>query len=383
MRAIKEQKCLRLNTKLTKTIITLTSLEKLKYLRRDVNWEDEEERRDFLSQLHPLITDWEGQLPNLRDIFRPEEIDWLLTESVLFDNAFDTNSLIDFVIDSGYKDELVFDEDGKPLLRRTTPLHQVVSIDLARLLPKLFKIYQRSDANYTTEFGFSHFHVACMNGFNDIVQEFLEFGQDPNCFSEEPYTTSSVDLAPPLHLALRGDHWSTAELLLRSGADPNSCDTDGWTVLHSLQNEEMAEMLFEFCDKIEKPVQVDAHNELIDTPLCLAVRSVNEKFIELLLKRGADPNLPNEDGSTPLHIMARNHCLHNDGLAGLFFRIIDEAHKQVQIDSLNKLGRTPLQLAVANVQPCMVDVLLDCGADLSRFVFPAKRSLRRGRAAAV
>ncbi|XP_014229908.1 ankyrin repeat and protein kinase domain-containing protein 1-like [Trichogramma pretiosum] len=286
---------------------TISSLEKLKCLRKNVNWEDKEER-----------------------------------QSVLFDNIFDSNSLIDFVIDTGYKDELVFDKDGKPLLRRTTPLHQVVSIDFGSLLPKLFKIYQRSDANYTTESGFTQFHVACMNGFDDIVKGFLELGLDPDCFSEEPDTMSSVD--PPLHLALRGDHWSTAELLLRIGADPNSWDTDGWTVLHSLHNEEMAEMLFEFCDEIEKPVQVDALNQQMDTPL------------------GADPNLPDEGGSTPLHFIARNHYRHNDGLAGLFFRIIDEKHKQVQIDAFDKLGQTLLQLAVANVQPGVVDVFLGRGA---------------------
>ncbi|CAB0041449.1 unnamed protein product [Trichogramma brassicae] len=86
---------------------------------------------------------------------------------------------------TGYKDELVFDEDGKPLLRRTTPLHQVVKVDLSRSLPKLFKIYQRADANYTDESGLSHFHVACMNGFDDVVKRFLELGQDSNCIREE------------------------------------------------------------------------------------------------------------------------------------------------------------------------------------------------------
>ncbi|KAL7302305.1 hypothetical protein TKK_0004968 [Trichogramma kaykai] len=41
-----------------------------------------------------------------------------------------------------------------------------------------------------------------------------------------------------------------------------------------------------------------------------------------------------------------------------------------EIDARDDQGLTPLQLALANFRPDMVDILLDHGADLSKFVFP-------------
>ena len=44
-----------------------------------------------------------------------------------------------------------------------------------------------------------------------------------------------------------------------------------------------------------------------DTPLHIACRDKSIKPIELLLEKGADPNIKNKDGDTPLHIACRNN----------------------------------------------------------------------------
>ncbi|KAL7300057.1 hypothetical protein TKK_0007067 [Trichogramma kaykai] len=49
----------------------------------------------------------------------------------------------------------------------------------------------------------------------------------------------------------------------------------------------------------------------------------------------------------------------------------DERHLQVEVDAVDNLGRTPLQLAVATILPSTVDLLLNRGADLSNIAFPA------------
>ncbi|CAB0029638.1 unnamed protein product, partial [Trichogramma brassicae] len=61
---------------------------------------------------------------------------------------------------------------------------------------------------------------------------------------------------------------------------------------------------------------------------------------------------------------------HDDGFAEMLFRISKKQRRLVQIDVQDKLGRTPLQLAVANLLPNVVDALLNHGADLSNFSFP-------------
>ncbi|CAB0038418.1 unnamed protein product [Trichogramma brassicae] len=177
-------------------------LRKLKSMHEQLNREMEEKRREFIRKVHPIISAWKGQLPNLKEIFRPEEIDWLLsTESYTHRDIEEDRDVIDgkfvdivkFVARTGYKDEPVVDNDGKPLLRRTTALHRAARRNYDFIIPDLFQIYNRFDVNYTDELGLTHFHVACMSrDCKDAVQKFLELGQDPNCIwpetGDRPYT---------------------------------------------------------------------------------------------------------------------------------------------------------------------------------------------------
>ncbi|KAL7293443.1 hypothetical protein TKK_0013204 [Trichogramma kaykai] len=275
-------------------------LELLKGLRGKVNWEIEEERRKLLRELHPLIQKWRGQLPDLRDIFRKEEIDWLLLESVR--NMRDPDLIsrggefIDFVSRSGYRDKPEIDENDKPLLHHTTPVHYAAESNYTIVVPLLLKIYTRFDANYIDESGLTHFHAACMADCEDVVEKFLRLGQDPNLVW--PKTGDS-----PLHLALAGRSRYVTRLLIKNGADPNSI---------------------------------------------------------------------NKDGSTPLHVCQRYS---DDDMLEIFLKMMDDIQQAVRVDARDKLGRTPLELAVANFQPHAVDLLLNHGADLSNFVFPTENHL--------
>ncbi|KAL7304326.1 hypothetical protein TKK_0003126 [Trichogramma kaykai] len=184
-----------------------SSLRKLKSLRASIDWEVEEARheisRDFFSI---IIGGWWGQLPNLGEIFRREEMDSFIVEYLSSFTDYDTVALncllIEFLIRAGYKDEPELDRDGKPILLRITPVHFAAKaqcqMNYPDLFDDLFKIYARYDANFTDESGLSHFHVACEYGCRDVVQKFLEIGQDPNVIWRE--TDDS-----PLHLILRAE----------------------------------------------------------------------------------------------------------------------------------------------------------------------------------
>ncbi|CAB0042712.1 unnamed protein product [Trichogramma brassicae] len=250
---------------------------------------------------------------------------------------------IEFVARSGFKDRPDIGKGGK--VHRTTPVHLATRSyrylnDAA--VRELFKIYDRFDVNYTDEHGWTHFHAACQSGLYEVVQKFLELGQDPNCL-----WTKTGD--SPLRLALERGHKDVSRLLLRYGADPTLAGQNGVTPLHLAarwkeDHSDVAKMLFEFGEKKHHPVRVNARNNAGDTPLHLAARFNRVKVFELLLRRGADPNSANAKGMTPLHELCRREY-HFDSMK-LFFKINDELNRPVAIDALDALGRSPLRYAL-------------------------------------
>ncbi|CAB0035386.1 unnamed protein product [Trichogramma brassicae] len=93
---------------------TESKVEKLKLWREEIDWEIEEERHRFLYKLEPLIWNWKRQLPNLRDFFRPEEIDLLLLDALTF--LTKTRMVISSTLSSG------LDTKTSPTLAKTASL---------------------------------------------------------------------------------------------------------------------------------------------------------------------------------------------------------------------------------------------------------------------
>uniref|UniRef100_A0ABD2WJM2 Uncharacterized protein n=1 Tax=Trichogramma kaykai TaxID=54128 RepID=A0ABD2WJM2_9HYME len=352
-------------------------LETLKSLRQKVNWDLGTERRDFLRQLDPLISDWQGQLPNLREIFTNHEI-----ETVLFDavdlSAGETEGVggpgsrfVAFVIKTGYRDELELDERGHTVMPRTTAIHRAYSVKNFSILPALFEIYDSFNEVVYNKRVLTHFHVACIAGLERVVQKFFDAGRGPNCIW--PKRGDS-----PLHLTVDGLHRRTAELLLRHrAADPNYCNGDRSSVLHLVAKKadsdealDYARMFFEINEEMNREVEVDTRDRLGRTPLNLALELGHGRLAEVLLRHGADPNFPNKDGATPLHVISARQSDGAEKLAKLFFEVCEDVNRPVRIDARDGSGLTPLEVAVANFVPATIDVLLDKGADLSSFVFP-------------
>uniref|UniRef100_A0ABD2XBA2 Uncharacterized protein n=1 Tax=Trichogramma kaykai TaxID=54128 RepID=A0ABD2XBA2_9HYME len=123
---------------------------------------------------------------------------------------------------------------------------------------------------------------------------------------------------------------------------------------------------------MQKTVEIDARDNDGNTPLHFFMQNhhlLTKETTELLLRRGPDPNSDNREGMTPLHFICQREK--DDGFVETFFKICDDMQKTVQVDARDKLKRSPLQLAVAHVLLNDVKFLLDRGADISSFVFPA------------
>uniref|UniRef100_A0ABD2WQD1 Uncharacterized protein n=1 Tax=Trichogramma kaykai TaxID=54128 RepID=A0ABD2WQD1_9HYME len=337
------------------------SLAEFKAMCEKIDWDSEEDCNEFLHQFYYLVNNWNGQLPNLEEFFCPADVDWLLSECVNFEgNAIEPGPIIDFVIRTGYKDQPNVDEEGKPLPHRTTPVHFAAKRKEKRIICDLFKIYDSFEVNYIdVETGLTHLHVACDNGCDDVVEKFLDLGQSPNCYTP-------TFLITPLYFALLNGHQKTAELLLRRGADPNVATAAEVTPLHVIcrredDSDDLLKMFFKITDDLQHKVQVDARDKWGNRPLHLALLNNNRKVAESLLRRGVDPNSPNDKGSTPLDIIYKKN--YDEDFIALFFKISDEIRKKVHVDVRDKSGNTLLHRALIEQNKKMVESLLRHGAD--------------------
>ncbi|KAL7306995.1 hypothetical protein TKK_0000745 [Trichogramma kaykai] len=129
-------------------------------------------------------------------------------------------------------------------------------------------------------------------------------------------------------------------------------------------------ILFEICEEQNRPVLVDAQDRYGNTALYVALACGREKLVRLLLSKGADPNLANEKGLTPLHLTRmESHC--EEAWTERFIGMCQEVNRPVLIDAPDYRDRTPLQWAVAQHLTGSINALVDHGADLeSRPAFP-------------
>ncbi|KAL7300166.1 hypothetical protein TKK_0007164 [Trichogramma kaykai] len=303
-------------------------LKKLRELRKNVNWDIEEERNVFYRRLLVLYN-W-NQMRYINDlplIFEKKEFDYILGDCIK------RPSIIYEIITLGkYKDKPDVDENGKPVTCCTTPLHYTVRSEeqMVEIREKsfnidvighLFTIYDRLDVNYTDEDGLSHLHVACKFGHVEIAKKFLDHGADP---------TGVWPSFSTLHLALEARYDTFPQrrelfrLLLKSGADPNFADAEGRTPLHFVckKNPEtrqgsdhpsydwfLAKMIFSLCHDKYKPVQVNVWDKEGNTPLNLALKTGNKFMVPLLLKNGAYSSLADADGVVPKDIIKEDEDL--------------------------------------------------------------------------
>ncbi|CAB0043423.1 unnamed protein product [Trichogramma brassicae] len=130
---------------------------------------------------------------------------------------------------------------------------------------------------------------------------------------------------------------------------------------------DLTEIFFRVVEVIQKTVHINARDKLGRTALHYAViDDYKLQVVRVMLNYGADPNFGDKEGLTPLHFICQRK--YDDNLAEMFFETNKELEQQVQVDAQDKKGRTPLQLAVANLNSKMVDILLNNGAHLSSFV---------------
>ncbi len=134
-------------------------------------------------------------------------------------------------------------------------------------------------------------HAAARSGKLAIVKLLLAHGVSPNL--------RDLGRETPLHKAARFGRADVVEFLLSKGAKPNvQNNTDRKTPLHLAAWGAYARIVKLLLSKGAKPNVKDGYG---DMPLYLAARQNSPAVVKLLLAYGANPNIKNAEGETSLH----------------------------------------------------------------------------------
>jgi len=181
------------------------------------------------------------------------------------------------------------------------------------------------------EFQHSLLFLAAQAGDLYGVKLVIDCGVNPNIQNKDGDT--------PLHSAALNGKSEVVKLLLEHGADPNIQNKDGMTPLH-------------FATEYSP-----WHFAARYSPWDSATERGYLRVVKLLLEHGADPNIQNKDGMTPLHFATERGSPE-------VVKLLLEHGADPNIQE-NKFGWTPLHYAVSRCHVDVVRVLLDHGADLT------------------
>jgi len=255
-----------------------------------------------------------------------------------------------------------------------------------------------ADFRARLESGFTPMFFAVRDGRLDVVRTPIERGADVN----ETFRPSPVAgrRGPPpgtslLGMAIENGHFELAATLVEAGADPNVY-APGFTPLHAISwvrktsigddHDPVPQVTgnltgIEFVKKLvargaDVNARVTRHirglsrlNTLGGTPFFLASRTADLELMRALLELGADPNIANADGTTPLMAAAGLGTQSPGEDPGTELECIEAVKLALSlgadINVVDKNGDTALHGAAYKNLPALVEYLVSKGADIA------------------
>jgi ankyrin repeat protein len=195
-------------------------------------------------------------------------------------------------------------------------------------------------------------------------------------------------------LAVANAHYELAAMMLDAGADPNAA-AQGWTALHQItwvrkpgrgDNDPAPEGSgsLSSLDLVKKLVAKGANvnakmtkqgnvgrtslNMIGATPFLMAARTADASLMRLLVELGADPLLPNADGTTPLLAAAGVGTYFPGQDAGTEKEVLEAVKVALEfggdVNGVNKNGETVIHAAAYKQVPSAAQFLIEKGAKI-------------------
>ncbi|KAH0569068.1 hypothetical protein KQX54_021776 [Cotesia glomerata] len=179
-------------------------------------------------------------------------------------------------------------------------------------------------------------HLAASNGYEEIVKTLLDRGADVNALNSRGKT--------PLDLAADSKHFSIVELiLLQKNVDLSSSKLLNYPLLHSAAKSSVIIVQ----NLLDKGLKVDFVKD--------GLTSLHRAAFSSCLAVGSSINTINKDGATPLNLALLTA---NEEVINVFLR------HGVDINTVMQSGLTPLQYAIKHNKESMVLILLKHGANI-------------------
>ena len=262
-----------------------------------------------------------------------------------------------------------------------------------------------ADRNGTLDSGFNAFLFAVRGGRLDTVRAFVAAGTDVNAMMQgkgragrgRPGGARGPGTSP-LALAVQNGHFELAIALVDAGVDPNDVRT-GFTPLHmiammrrpdasdgsdpavpdgmgSLSSAGFVREMVKRGAKVnfrlpkgapKQPASSSSIGSEGVTPFLVAADRGDIALMRLLLELGADPLLPNFDGTTPLMAAAGVGTNEPQEEAGEESEAVEAVKMLIDlgadVNTVDKNGDTAMHGAAYNISPLVVKLLAERRAD--------------------
>ncbi|KAF5553873.1 ankyrin protein [Fusarium napiforme] len=204
----------------------------------------------------------------------------------------------------------------------------------------------------------SAFHAACIGGWLDVMETFLEVVDDVGELVNFEWGWAGT----PLKAAASGGRLDAVKLLLSKGADPNkqlqSKINKGQTIIHAAAeggNTQVLEVILDAVDDSSLEIRDRAQR----TPLWYACVEGHEDMVKYLLERGASTDVIFDDGENIIPTIVSGGSEKN-------LKLVLEKNPNLDTDCILADGETPLFKAVYCGHGKLVSILLERGADVNR-----------------
>ncbi|XP_039940232.1 ankyrin repeat and SOCS box protein 10 isoform X1 [Hirundo rustica] len=196
-------------------------------------------------------------------------------------------------------------------------------------------------------------HITASRGYTDCLRLLLLRG-------------AAVDFAPggktALHEACAAASADCVRLLLSSGADPEAVSEDGYRPLHLCKSSDSIECVRQL---LQHGASVNSQTEEEnDTALHVASRHGLTEHVQLLLHHGAELEVKNKEGQTPLNAACAQR--HQPQDMDRYYRVCQLlVESGASVNTADRDRQHPLHLACKNANAQIAELLLARGANVN------------------